>query len=487
MKTTFKKTIDTFEESYVADDSNIIEPLALDIDRITAKVMDGIHQTETPAQPKKKKRWIPLLIAAAIATTVISTTVIAVTGGLGSRFSDIVSGETDAVDLYDGGSFTFDTTDDNLQAQFLGVTGDENTVLAALALSYKDGSTFTGEADGFLEPTPEALYFEPEEHLYRHPNGNFVVIDGVEDATEMLELEKVTRKELSCGMKAVRQDGSDLLSFNQTAYLLSEDKKTLKIYFSLDVYEPGTAVDGTLTFASNFITLYQLTDKIAEYDTFDTETMQTAAALCQEQGITDATRWERRDGKYALYRFTTQKHDLPLTASFKMNYEVKDNALRLELTKDNAPHTITDDYHATIKLTPFCAKLQGDRIVLADHSAKSMGELQRALRDTMDQDAFTISEKNSKIILKDGTEYYFGFHVSNLEIEGNLDGTLSAFVDVSGNAYYTEQPVSYYDMLSSSEETYFSSLPYLKRILTDPQNIAQVIVNGDTVYTAPDA
>ncbi len=482
MKTTFRKTIDTFDESLLADDTTVIEPIALDLDKITADVFDHIHTAEPPK--RKRKKWFPILIAAVISTAVIGTTVIAVKSGLDSRFADVVSGETDAVDLYDDGSFTFDTTDDNLQANFLGVTGDSTTVFAGMELSYKDGRTFTGTYDGFLDPEPAEAFFEPEEHLYKAKQTGTVAILDVNGGEIPDSFEKISHEDLECGLKAVQQNGSDLLGINQMTYLLSKDKKTLKIYFSLDTSEPNCAVDGTLTFGANYITLYRLTEKLAAYDVFDAETLQTAADLCQSKGITDSTRWERENGQYVLYRFTTQKQALPFTTSFKMHYDAQNNYLNLTLNKDNAPHTVKDDQVLSLSLEPFSAKLTGDDIVLGEHSEKSPHEWQKEW--AAHEDFLTMAEENTKIVLQDGTVYYFGFHVNNLNVTAEADGTTKAFVHVEGDAFYTEQPISYYQQLqnTSLETTQFSGTWYMKRVLVDPRNIAQVIVNGDIVYSA---
>lgn len=482
MKTTFKNVLDTFEHSYVSSDNNVIEPLELDVDRITKNVMERIHPTTTTLH-RKKKHWIPLLIAAVLTTAAIGTTVVAVNGGLSGQFSEIVSGQTDAVNRYDGGNFHFDTSDSNLSARLLGVTGDEHTVLAGVALSYQDGRSFLDDGEGILESPPEPYFFEPEESLYRFPSGGIAVLPDATD-TNIDGLEKISRQDLPCGLKAVQADGSDLMAAQQTAYLLSDDHKTLTIYFSLDVENANAAIDGTLTFASNYLTLYQRADKIAAYDTLDTAIMQDAEDVCQTQGITAPTLWEQENGRYTLYTYTTQRHPLPFTLSFQMNYAITNHALSIELTKDNAPHTITDNRHAAITLSPFSVQLKGDPIILADHADKSIAHLRQELLTT--EDIFTISEQNSKIVLKDGTVYYFGFHLNNLNARMEEDGTTTAFVDVTGDTCYTDQPINYYDLIHnpSMESACFDHLRFMRRLITDPQNIALVIVNGDTVYRA---
>lgn len=157
MKTTFKEVINNFEDDLInCEDMNI----DIDINRVKEQVFERLNtdMENTNINNKKRytKRFKVTLIAAVVAVSMLLCTTAYATGALQSIFGGFFGGNLNSAGLYDGKNVTFESPDPNINAQLLGITGDERQTYAMIEVSHKDGTPITDE--GYIYPVWTTLY-----------------------------------------------------------------------------------------------------------------------------------------------------------------------------------------------------------------------------------------------------------------------------------------------------------------------------------------
>ena len=130
MKTTFRNVFNETDDLPI-DETMLGDTPEIDVSKITSMTMSKISEPEK--KPKRIKNKLPLiLIAAAVSAALIGTTVIAATGLLKPILSEKYGGDTSTLAVYNNNSFKFSCEDKNINAEFLGFTGEEDFTVAAV-------------------------------------------------------------------------------------------------------------------------------------------------------------------------------------------------------------------------------------------------------------------------------------------------------------------------------------------------------------------
>ena len=92
-----------------------------------------------------RKKLTISLIAAAVGVTVLGTIGVGAMGGFNEAFGERFAGEK-INGIYPGGNVTI-STNDNVKAEFLGIAGDKNKVMAAVTVRKSDGTSLVDYDD----------------------------------------------------------------------------------------------------------------------------------------------------------------------------------------------------------------------------------------------------------------------------------------------------------------------------------------------------
>lgn len=164
---------------------------------------------------------------------------------------------------------------------------------------------------------------------------------------------------------------------------------------------------------------------------------------------------------YEYCKVDFQKFDCPFTMSFEIDIEDIDYTSK-KLTTKNAPNIVLPEAdEVNMEITPFAINItsKADMLVYKEKG----GQIDCKYIDfILCKD---IDHNNSKVILKDGTEYFLYYYPSG----GNQivnEGT--------ENEYYEEVIVLNYSKTISRIEADVN--------LIDTREIKAIIINGDTVY-----
>ena len=444
MKTKLRKEFNKIDDNFAIDDTTVIEDLGIDTEKIVATVMAGVSAKK---KSKSVKRKLPLiLIAAAVSTAIVGTTVLAATGVL-FPLSDKFQGDTSALSFHNNGTFKFNSKDSNLQGNFLGYVGDKDFTLATIEITKKDGSAFS-DMDGTI-PASDELYDEASfRYDIQRPEG--------------VALYKVSN---------YHKDSAE--------YFLSKDKKTLTVYLTIetdDLDHKGTKV----SFDSDHFYTYKLNKLLESHNCISEDVYRDGFASYPK----DKCKWVYEDGKYNLYSIDTT----PCSANFSVSFELDknpDDSIDIEISGDKYSNVLNPSHKASIKISPF-------EISLESTSVYDTKDIKKDARDNepedyicenfMDYSSFVpninlssdgcFSPANSKVLMKDGTVYYFSQKFeSGLQVEND---TVS--IDESVIMLYSEIP----DTFSFS----FEDSEFLRPYVVDVNQIAKIMIDSDVIYTA---
>ena len=411
----------------ITDDSPVF-----DFEKIKANVRSRTIDIENPKKDGKRIRLFAALAAAVVVCTV-SVTVLAVTGVFSNIFDSHLQGDSSVLDVYDGGNVRFESDDPGLEGKLSGVTGDENAFFAAIELTKKDGSAFTDE-------------------------GYTSLMSGYCSGTD--------DNNANCCINAVSVSGMNI-SFEGMAggydvqYTLSDDRRTMTMIFGINA-DSSDIQNGRLTLRNNYFTAYRVVRKLAEFEVND----QNAAS--EEESIRRANHLDVSDtylsfnGKaWELLQIECRNYDLPFVMEMDMNYETKDS-LKISLKSSNALQREPDDTaEATMMISdlgiyiktkyPIDKALSGD--VLVAKFRMWSGNMRSPEPD------------KSKIIMSDGTVYYF------------------CSISSSAGTAKTSNDRKYY---FTEENFRFSDIPepqtLNKLIVIDKTKIAKIVFNGEVIY-----
>ena len=411
----------------ITDDSPVF-----DFEKIKANVRSRTIDIENPKKDGKRIRLFAALAAAVVVCTV-SVTVLAVTGVFSNIFDSHFQGDSSVLDVYDGGNVRFESDDPGLEGKLSGVTGDENAFFAAIELTKKDGSAFTDE-------------------------GYTSLMSGYCSGTD--------DNNANCCINAVSVSGMNI-SFEGMAggydvqYTLSDDRRTMTMIFGINA-DSSDIQNGRLTLRNNYFTAYRVVRKLAEFEVND----QNAAS--EEESIRRANHLDVSDtylsfnGKaWELLQIECRNYDLPFVMEMNMNYETK-NSLKLSLKSSNALQNKPDDNAETMMRIsdlgiyiktryPIDKYLSGDELVAKFRMWS--GNMRSPKPD------------KSKIIMSDGTVYYF------------CSISSSAGTAKTGNDrkyYFTEENFRFSDIPEPQTVN--------KLILIDKTKISKIIFNGEVIY-----
>ncbi len=435
MKTTLREAFLNMDESIVTDNNYITESTEVDCEKIKADVLSRINAgAKQKARPKKQLKTI--LIAAVLCVILaLGATAIYASGSIEYIFREFFGGNMNSAGLYDSGNVTITSGDEDLNINLLGVTGDSKKIYAAIEVTKKDGTAFTDE--GY--------------------SNAYHILDNPED--------------FGCYFECTDKDGNSPERCNgKVEYSLSEDGKVLKLcVLAMNGDENMDLKNGTMYLSHNRFGAVKILERIAKRVDMELanqmgagygwdkdsseidELIAKAEASLDEQGITDYCTYTTNDNELCV----VQRKVFPL--SFEMNFELSyetDRNITKTLTAEDAPDYITEDaIEVKMEITPFGLNLYGK----CDPAITSARPDESYCYKVIDYSS------RPRIVLEDGTEYYL--YQGGLDTEGVKDG------------YYTEEKV--FNLSTNNGPAHYEA----QVNLINPEDVAEVIINGNTVYT----
>lgn len=433
MKTTLREAFWNMDNSTIDENNYNTESTDIDCERIKADVLSRINAgTKQKARPKKQFKTI--LIAAVLCVILaLGATAIYASGSIEYIFKEFFGGNMNSAGLYDSGKVTITSGDEDYNINLLGVTGDSKKIYAAIEVTKKDGTAFTDE--GYSNP--------------------YMII---------------TLDDFDCTFECTDKNGNVPERCNgKVEYSLSEDGKVLKLcVLAMNGDENMDLKDGTMHLSHNRFGAVKILEKIAkrvdmelanqmgagygwdiDSSEIDERIAQVEASL-DEQGITDYTTYTTNDNELCI----VQQKVFPLSfeMSFELSYETDRNITRT-LTAEDAPDYITEDAtEVKMEITPFGVNLYGK----CDPAITSARPDESYCYKVIDYSS------RPRVVLEDGTVYYL--YQGGLDTEGVKDG------------YYTEEKV--FNLSTNNGPAHYEA----QINLINPEDVAQVIINGNTVY-----
>ncbi len=433
MKTTFKEVFNNFEDDIInCEDMNI----DIDINRVKEQVFDRLNTDMENNKKHNTKKFRIMLIAAVVAVSMILGTTAYATGALQSIFGSFFGGNFNSAGLYDGKKVTFESPDPNINAQLLGITGDERQAYAMIEVSHKDRTPVTEE--GY--------------------NNAFLCNNGTE--TDSLE---DAYKAQCCDAYFIDNNG-ELVSHVYPSFDMSKDAKTLKILIKIPNGDIDIS-DYTLVVENRFIGADKVLEVVATKETLDSEyeylDKEVENAIATDKDVDGDYRQIFNDDHYEYCRVDFKKFDCPFTMSFEIDIN-NTNYVTKKLTTENAPNLVLPEAdEVNMEITPFAINI----------TSKADMQVYKEKGGSIDCNYIdficceTIDYNNSKIILNDGTEYFPYYYPSG----GNRivnEGT--------ENEYYEEVIALNFSKVIAPLEAEVN--------LIDTREIKAIIINGDTVY-----
>ena len=409
----------------ITDDSPVF-----DFEKIKANIRS---RTTAIEKPKRKSVRLFAALVAAIVVCTASITVLAATGVFSNIFSSHFQGESSVLDVYDGGNVRFESDVQGLEGKLLGITGDENAFFAAIELTGKDGSTFTDEGytnfmNGYCADTNDN-------------NAN-------------------------CCINAISQNGIKVSSDGMAGgydvqYTLSDDRRTMTMLLGINA-DNSNIQNGRLTVRNNYYTTYKIVKKLAEFEVNDENAASAEENIRQANHLDVSDTYLNFNGKvWELLQIEAKNYDLPFVMEMDINYETKDS-LKISLKSGNALQYQPNDTAETIMTIsdlgiyiktkyPIDKNLSGKELVMK--------------YDMWSENMRTPEPDKSRIIMSDGTIYYF------CPINSSA---ATAKISDDRNYYYTEENYRFSDIPEPQTLN--------KLILIDKTNIAKIIFNGEVIY-----
>lgn len=475
MKTTLKDVFNNFDDDFNIDEKTICENIDVDFEKIT---MNAIQNKESTKKHNNIRKKLPLiLIAAALTTTIIGTTAIAAVNLFKPDFSDKFKGDNSALTIYSTDDFKFETSDSNLNAEFLGMTGDQDFTVALIELTRKDGSVFQEDERDFLI---NDYYYGDMETDEKAPYKLFVSAPGSKNINEIYSYENAfaNTKPVEC--------------------YLSNDRKTLKLYITINnsQYPSGSKV----TFSNDYYKSGKYKEEISEY--ISSSINDDATQITNDNFNMFNTAWKYTNGTYSLYSYEETNNPLSFNIEFTTNSEFDNKSITSKINSENAPTIITDDRSADLVISPFKISLiYSDTLTqeqVDKYSEKSKPdtskqesngykyELETAGRVSAIKPVYInglyrdIDPENSKLILKDGTVYYFYYYPENVSMEPDKEDKNKINIFDERTLLYTDIPYNFIKDFNDVE----NSEANIKSNIVNPKSIAKIMVNGDIIYTA---
>ncbi len=436
MKTTFKEVFNNLEDDIInCEDMNI----DIDINRVKEQVFERLNTdmgNNTNNKKHNTKKFRVMLIAAVIAVSMILGTTAYATGAFQSIFGNVFGGNLNSAGLYDGKNVTFESPDPNINAQLLGITGDERQAYAMIEVSHKDGTPVTDE--GYIYP------FWGSEQTEKNSMEDFY-------------------KALYCDAYFVDENG-ELVSHVVPCFDMTEDAKTLNILIKI----PNGNIDisdYTLVVENRAIGANKVLEVVATKETLDSEyeylDKEVENAIATDKDVDGDYRQIFNKDHYEYCKVDNKKFDFPFTMSFEIDIN-NTNYVTKKLTTENAPNLVLPEANeVNMEITPFAINItsKADMQVYKEKG----GSIDCKYIDFICCE--TIDYNNSKVILNDGTEYFLYYYPSG----GNQivnEGT--------ENEYYEEVVVLNFSKVMAPLEAEVN--------LIDTREIKAIILNGDTVY-----
>lgn len=301
-------------------------------------------------EKKKKKvtrRFITILAAAAVGTTILGTAAAAASGSFNAAFAERFAGEQ-SYGVFSGGNVQV-SSNDNINAELLGISGDDHTVVGVLTLKNTDGSDFIPEND-------VENYFITESDC-----NDQIYLNNLTYSKNYLDVTKSL-------WSTITGDDSD-----QSNYIINyslTDRKTIKceIVFGDD----SRNIKGErLSYGNSSIYLYHIDEILCQYDSSkermdklnqdiknnSSETIDREFALMNEakktlkdnQVINFTSDWS------TLVVATKTKIDINLDTAFTLNYRDTDRTLSVvegAHSYNGASYTVQ-----SVKASPFCTEI----------------------------------------------------------------------------------------------------------------------------------
>ncbi len=438
------------------EEQSVYEETGVDCSRIESGVFERLG-----LQKKKRhtgKRMIITLIAAVIGTALIGTTAFAALGGLAPAFGELFSGDLNSANLYSGSNISVNTSNENLNVNVLGVTGDENTAFVAVELTHKDGSAIT-EANSKVE-------------LYKTYYINQYDFDDCKDEyadyqSYLEEFQIDTEKNIfdwfphssdeyggaffSCvgGWEDILN--TDVTQTSMVKFTVSDDGK--KIHMYVKIKSNNTTPKGRKINISCRSLLESTPVRILEtFDNYDND-IQTAADLKYlRQNING--RFIYNGKNYDYWQTENKKLDLQFDLSLRLNY--KTNTKTVSVGKDIADDLFFMDEHdnAQITLSSFGMNINAP----TDNTAIPL-----------------YNGKNGRVIMKDGTEYIP--IVTNGITDKNTDTITLEYRPYDANLDYDKLN----DLI---DPTYDLELLNSEPVLIDIDDIDKIVISGHEITVA---
>lgn len=338
MKTTLKTEFDMLGLS-----ENELVPISepdLDYEAIRKKVL--LRTTGARKRSGFKRKLITTLAAAAVGLTIACTAVLANIGGVGAVFGDYFSVKTDDDLLYAGENIRIESSCD-MNIEFLGITGDEETVYACVGISKKDNSPLT-DID-FDNVYPQSVGFK-----YGPGSCTFLLSDDRRSMRMFIEYD---------------HDKKDI----------SNDR--LQVYISgIDAYKKERLIMKGLS---------------AEPKKFGDDA-ELARKKCEEMGVTLGNYHYYFNGKsYDCYEVERKRYPMIIDISFELKGFNPSGVFQTEL--GHAPDVISDRAQKrTMTISPFRIKLEAD--YTSEDPLSSYVSL-----------LYEVDPERSSVIMNDGTRY----------------------------------------------------------------------------------
>ena len=421
MTTTFRKE---FDKADVFDDIDAkFIPTYTDIDMDKVKQAVYMETTAKAKVIKFRKKVLLSLIAAVITIAALGTTAIYAYGGF-DAFLAFFIGETETAPITVPDTTQITQGSDLYNITVTGITGDSSKAYFSLNLTKKDGTPITDDnyTLGNLSMNPDTWEYD-------------------------------------CTVKVFDKDGNEITGLSPWVYYdLSSDRRSLDMIFIL--FARGNDLNGcTAKIESKAFGSTAVLYEIATYDTpeqFDEDRKNREAIYDEYYEQHPNMNTETGGGltytkQGVIYNciVDTKKQELPFAVSFDLNFS-KEGQINKTISPEQLPNFIISDAEdVQMTITSFGINF----------SAKCKTD---ALKASASETIFGLPDMDSKIVLNDGTEYYL------YETEGSYE-------KIDGE--YTIQ----------GEVLNFESLPgipiYNEYIWIDTSSIAEVIIDGVTVYT----
>lgn len=402
MKTTFKTVFNELDDELMDIELNTIEVADIDVEKIKGEVLMRIKDNR---KKKFSKKLTVILVAAVILIT--GTVGAFATGSVQQIFGRLFhNGSTpNALGLYDGGNINIKTNDDSLDIKLLGVTGDGEKLYSAIEITKKDGSAVIEEGYNTFSNTGNFQNFQTE---YTDSNGNKMRVTD------------------SC------------------RYILENNNKTLTVYLYSMIFE-GKLQNGRITGSLNNLDVFKIEQVLASMDLpevsidsnpedahiwfDDTELAQKRKAFGLSE---DECTYIDHENKREYCKASQKNFTIDFTISYDFNYS-DEYFITQPLNIDNIPKIFetSNMQNAEFTVTPLGIYIRGENA---------------------DNDSFKAIDKDSKIILNDGTAYYL----------------------------YTYE--GYHEGLALNYSTVPKGSLYRQINVIDTREVKSVIINGENIY-----